>query len=55
MTIEPCPSPPDENGFCGDVESIYVRTGKYCEAKNQNLRHDRAVEICRLKKEMLKK
>ena len=53
--IEPCPSPPNENGFCGNAADIYKRTGKYCEAKNPGLSHIRAVEICQLKQEMLKK
>ena len=55
MTIEPCPSPPDATGFCGNLDSIYKKTGKYCEAKNPNLNHIRAVEICQLKQEMLRK
>lgn len=52
--FEPCPSPPNDNGFCGSQSDIYDRTGKYCEAKNEGVHHERAAEICRIKKEMLK-
>jgi hypothetical protein len=52
MTLEPCPSPPDEHGFCGNSADIFKRTGKYCEAKSANIHHQRAAEICQLKKEM---
>jgi hypothetical protein len=52
--LEPCPSPPNEKGFCGSAGDIYDRTGKICEAKNQGTPHARAAEICRMKKELLK-
>jgi hypothetical protein len=55
MTLEPCPNPPDEHGFCGNNDSIYKKTGKFCEAKSPTIHHQRAAEICQLKQEMLKK
>lgn len=52
--LEPCPSPPNANGFCGSQRQIYDLTGKLCEAKSEGIHHERAAEICRQKKELLR-
>jgi hypothetical protein len=52
--LEPCPSPPNESGFCGNQREIHRLTGKYCEAKNEGIHHEVAVDICRKKQELLK-
>lgn len=52
--LEPCPSPPNDNGFCGSQSDIYDRTGKYCEAKKDSVPHAIAAEICAKKQGMLR-
>jgi hypothetical protein len=52
--LDPCPSPPNESGFCGSQRDIQKRTGKYCEAKNEGIHHEVAVDICKKKQELLK-
>jgi hypothetical protein len=49
----PCPSPPNDKGYCGSQGEIYDRTGQVCEAKNPAIHHEQAAEICRKKKGML--
>jgi hypothetical protein len=51
--FDPCPSPPNDKGYCGSQGEIYDRTGQVCEAKNPTIHHEQAAEICRKKKGML--